>query len=272
MHPVIYVIQFPSGREYVGCSVNLSARLNVHVRHMRAGRHENHQVQAAYNEEGAPEIRVVACGFDRATLHELESAVMRTRSPALNLAPATPVPASTCLKSRPFGPYLSMADAARGLGVPYQRMKKAARRNGYDYEKTVSAVTMLPRTREPPPQRPKKPPSEANKIVVRGILDFAKNHRVRLGVSENRYRKLLKLGLDPFAPANIKAPPMSLPRMLTIDGKTLSLTAWCRLTGTRVETARRRLDHNKWTPAQAVGLEMPPREQGRPKNPAAPQK
>lgn len=47
---------------------------------------------------------------------------------------------------------------------------------------------------------------------------------------------------------------MSTPRMLTINGKTLSLDQWVAKTGIKKTTIFNRLVRN-WTPAQAVELE-----------------
>src|SRR5437764_4670377 len=52
--PGVYLLTCqPTGRVYVGSTNNLSKRWSAHRQHLRAGRHRNRALQAAWDEHGA---------------------------------------------------------------------------------------------------------------------------------------------------------------------------------------------------------------------------
>jgi hypothetical protein len=53
----IYELQHPCGRVYVGSSVAITSRIRRHVRRLKAGKHENRELQRDWHTR--PELRVL---------------------------------------------------------------------------------------------------------------------------------------------------------------------------------------------------------------------
>ncbi len=81
----IYAIQSPSGKMYIGSTVNFRRRKAEHFRQLRYGQHHSVKLQRAYNKYGADAMvffPMVVC--DRSNLHTVEQAVLDHYKPSYN--------------------------------------------------------------------------------------------------------------------------------------------------------------------------------------------
>lgn len=88
MNAGIYKIQSPSGRFYIGSSVNVRRRLNTHKRDLRKQAHINDALQNAANKYGVDALtyEVIACPLNIAHLRELEQTILDDRRPEYNIS------------------------------------------------------------------------------------------------------------------------------------------------------------------------------------------
>lgn len=151
MQPTIYRIEFPDGQFYVGATVNFSERRRTHLRHSRKNKSVNAKLQSAFDTHRMCGIYEIASGFSRNSLHELERLVIAQWQPPLNVNRCpTPLPEKYSGKSKSWGPYACLRDAAACLGVSYVAVKKAAQRMSYD-EYTAKLSARNPNARVGPP-------------------------------------------------------------------------------------------------------------------------
>ena len=129
MRPVVYVLSFLDGSEYVGATTSFAHRSKQHLTQP-----QNKRIAAKQAQLGPPAIEIVACAFSRAELHLLEAQVIHERQPELNFNYA-PLPILTGLSGRrrkrgaapagkPFGPYPSLNAAAKAMKVERHHLRR----------------------------------------------------------------------------------------------------------------------------------------------------
>lgn len=254
MNPVVYKIEFPDGSHYIGCTVNFSARRQAHLSDKRKGTAVNPLLRAAFAEHPVCGIYVVACGFDRETLHKLEALVMASDPPTLNVNQApTRIPDAREAGPRSWGPYETLRDAAKNLGLSYTQIKRISK---FSFE---SAVYKLAYRRPKPQKLPREPSTyfDQFKVSVDGVLDLPANHCRRAGISIKLYHSRVRDGHSRASALRSKCVPPP-ERKLTAGGKTMTLKQWSKYCGVRKNTLRSRLDSLGWSPEQAVGIDPPP--------------
>lgn len=126
MKPIIYKIEFPDGSSYIGATTRFSERRRRHLQSKKRGA-VNARVAAKFREFAVCGIYEVACALSMDSLHELEAQVIAQEQPNLNVN-LEPHPISVGNKRRvrkpstppkKFGPYPSIGQAARALGVSH---------------------------------------------------------------------------------------------------------------------------------------------------------
>ena len=200
MRPVVYVIQFPSGKLYVGATNNFPERRRTHLRHARKGKAVNKLLQAEFAKYPICAIYELEVGASRETLHELEQEYIDALGPELNvLNIPNRLPAPNEGKPRPWGPYASLAEAARKTGLTYKVVKYLARRP-YDQELLEGRVTKPPKKRRPPKLvGPPDPHKNKYLQLVEGTWDWPRNHRRREGIAKNlRWTKEHSKPIGPY--------------------------------------------------------------------------
>lgn len=292
MTPVVYAITFRDGSVYVGCTCNFQARKHTHLRNSRRGQAVNVNLAQAFQANPAPDITVVASGFDRATLHLLEQQVMDQYNATLNVARATPVAKPTDGTPKPFGPYASVAEFARAEKLTYQTAKNTARTVTYEQYRNPPKVKLPPQPATHPPD-PRNNPHliwhgswYSRKAVRRVSVSIVKTRRkagwsdwdalttpatpttkchLADGVSYDKYYYRKMRGWDHAQAAGFEPRPEKEPavnrKTLTAAGRTLTMDQWAK----ELAIPKGRLSGRiwlKWTAAQCVGLEPPPLRKG----------
>jgi hypothetical protein len=306
MIPTVYKIEFPNGQCYIGSTVNFSSRRSTHLRHSRKGKAVNHKLQAAFDAYPVCGIYPIASGFDRETLHLLEQQIIDQYTPELNVAPATPNPATQTGKERPYGPHASIGAFAAFAGVPYSTAKKIVHRLPYaDY---------LDKKNNPPPKRekvvgPPDPRKHARYFFTSGAWYDGQKLRAEMGVRYATYRKRREKGWDKLRastqpavvpyyphpgvnelgislttvaarvrhgwtreqastlPTGTRVKPMRH-KYLTVDGVTQTVSEWAMQTGLLPRQLHSRTKLG-WTPRQIVGYDPRPVDTMRAKTEAA---
>lgn len=130
MQVLIYRMVFSGGASYVGATRNFPVRRREHLKALRSGHGVNNKVRDAFGRFGAPELRPV-CSLIWGEAHILEALVIESLGATLNVTLPTrlPTPEETC--GKPFGPYPSVAEAARRMGVNYGHLKQLSRAYTY---------------------------------------------------------------------------------------------------------------------------------------------
>ena len=245
---IVYTMTFSDGSTYVGSTTSFNTRRSNHCRDMRKGRHYT-KVQQAFSRCGYPVFDVVACALARSNLHAVEAQVIESIQPKLNTLVPAPVPPTEQARGRPWGPYGTLRAAADDLKVSYRFIKRLSK---LSYESAVSKLAYDPH-RVPRPKFAFQP----HQVEVGGVVAYPKEHRARLGVSHEFYKKCVRSGRNPWK----ETPQMPTPpRLLQVGSETKTLSEWAELAGVRVDTLRARLDQSMWTPEQAVGRAPPPRQ------------
>lgn len=258
---IIYTMTFASGASYVGATHSFACRRCKHRREMRKGQAVNRLVQREFDAHGVPTFAAVASLLPGSELHELEAAVIASLAPSLNVQHPTPISRSRMPKPpkekgvppspKPWGSYPSVGEAARQLGLCYRTAKRWARVSGTPEE----AIAHFAVPKEPPCVfvGPKKPQGV---IQVRGVVGFPLALIARFGLTESSYRRNIRSGLSQEQ-AVIKATAIhelnNHPKLLTANGTTMHMSAWCRETGINHATLLLRL-RSGWTPEQALNL------------------
>lgn len=192
MRPVVYRIEFPDGNFYIGSTVNFQSRRVSHLRAFRGKATSSSGLTAAFQKNRVCGIYVIASGFNRESLHLLEAALIAQERPSLNMNTSpTPLPPPGCGGSKPFGPYPSMKDAARGLGISYGGLKTLARHKTYDQLVAHIAARQSARREVvfgPPDPRRNPFLASVNGAWVR-LSDECKKHGISLKTASRRRRK-----------------------------------------------------------------------------------
>lgn len=68
----IYKLEWPSGKYYIGQSIDLNNRFKYHLADMIKGNHFNYKIQNQYNKEGVPTFNIVKyCDIDTLDIEEI---------------------------------------------------------------------------------------------------------------------------------------------------------------------------------------------------------
>jgi hypothetical protein len=239
MTPTIYRIEFPDGSFYIGATVHFAERRRTHLRHARKARSVNRLLQAKFDQYPICGIYQVASGFARETLHALEQLVVAQERPPLNVAAPTRLPASNEGRSKPWGPWVCLRDAAAALRLSYSGVKKLAARYTYE-EYTLDADSRRQRV------------EQVRECQRRGFSVSAYQRWVRLGFSHDQA---------------LAAEDEVRKRKITVDGRTRTLREWAQHSGVPLNTLYQRL-HAGWTEREAVGVDPRPIAQKRAENKA----
>lgn len=248
---VVYRIEFPDGSFYIGSTVNFAERRSTHLRHGRKGKAVNSALQAKFDQYPICGIYQVACGFARDTLHLLEAEIIEQENPPLNKARPSPLPPPGTGKSKPWGQWPSLHDAARAMNLSYRQMKYLSAR----YGSLEAHKAYLKRKAEKAP-RPEKKPNPLL-IEVNGKLGFPKQHLGTLGISRATYRKRRARGESVETALSRGRQHGMQKRYITIDGERLSLREWADRAGIPLGRLYVRLSSG-WSEREAVGLAARP--------------
>jgi group I intron endonuclease len=87
----VYVISSPSGKRYVGSSVNVKKRLLEHIRNLDRGTHKNIILQRAADKYGLKSLKfeqfLSVIEVSKKALFEYEQIVVEELSPEMNILP-----------------------------------------------------------------------------------------------------------------------------------------------------------------------------------------
>lgn len=112
------IVNLVNGKRYIGSAVSIHRRWREHLRHLRAGKHKNRHLQAAwskYGEEAFAFMVLAECEPQR--LIELEQDAMDRMAPEYNISPTAG--SNLGFKfSEESRAKLSRATMGRGKGVP----------------------------------------------------------------------------------------------------------------------------------------------------------
>lgn len=292
MTPLIYKLEFPDGRFYMGATKNFSARRRTHLGAKDSRKAINVKVREAFRAHPICGIYPIAMPLPGVPLHALEEVVLSTQQPDLNVN-FSPSPLCTGYAgAKEFGGYPSIADYARARGIGYASIKKQAR--GLTFEQWLNKRNQLKQTRAAAkigPPDPRKDPAltffdgwvrKRDICVVpwsnyerrrekgwpehKALLTPAWEQPVsaskvakRYGVDPNTYHQRRCVGWTVYEALGLTPRPEPRrakvkPRLITIDGKTRTLQKWAELSNLKPNVVYARLNQG-WTEKQAVGLE-----------------
>jgi len=231
MTQLVYKIEFPDGRFYVGATQNYASRRQKHLQAGRKGQAVNKRLKRAMV-EFFPVLAIcpIAEPLKGVPLHELEEAVIATQQPSLNVN----------LKPLPIPEY-----AEQYVTIDEKRVLKSA----------VRAVSR--RTYE---KRRRRGWSEVEALLTSPVATklSATNVAKRYGIDPNTYYQRRHKGWTLYEALGLTTRPTPpkpkvKKRLITIDGKTRTLNAWAELAGITPNALHARLNLG-WTERQAVGV------------------
>lgn len=292
MTPLVYKIEFPDGRFYIGATKNFTARRQKHLHAKATKRAVNQKVRAAFEAYPVCCIYPIASPLPGVPLHELEAEVLATQQPDLNVNFSPDPIVSGYATARKFGGHASLADFARANKLSYSTLKKQTK--GVAFDEWLRAYGAPKYTRVAAkigPPDPRKDPAltfldgwvrKRDACVVpwsnyetrrkkgwpehKALLTPAWTPPVsassvakRYGVDSNTYYQRRWAGWTLYEALGLTGRPTPQKpkvkkRLITIDGTTRTLDAWSELTGVPKNSIHQRI-HAGWTERQAVGLE-----------------
>lgn len=295
MPGTIYTIEFPDGSAYVGATFNFSKRRRVHLRAAHRDKYKtSNALTAKLREFPCCAIYALASSLRDDELHLVEADVIASRNPSLNTVRVpSPIHRHSGLpihNGRPFGPYPSIAAAAKALQTNRTRLREFG-----SYE-----AFLAHRKRPQPPRRtdarvgPPDPRKQTTLVFINGGWHRRREVRETLGLGVKAFRTYLRtgkgyepptpgafarlchkhnitkptykarrasgatvrqaLGLDPLPP---RKPSKVKQRILTCHGRSATLNVWAKRMGIPPNRIHARLNMG-WTEAQAVGLDPSP--------------